>query len=54
MARRAGRHHLQLLIESPDRGALQGFLRRWLPAVDALPDGRRVRWSLDVDPIETQ
>ncbi len=54
MARRAGRHHAQLLIESPDRASLQGFLRRWLPAVDALPDGRRVRWSLDVDPIETQ
>jgi primosomal protein N' (replication factor Y) len=54
MARRAGRHHAQLLVESTERAALQGFLRRWLPAVDALPEGRRVRWSLDVDPLETQ
>ena len=54
MARRAGRHHAQLLVESPARAALQGFLRRWLPAVDSLPEGRRVRWSLDVDPLETQ
>jgi len=54
MARRAGRHHAQLLIESAERPALQGFLRRWLPAVDTLAEARRVRWSLDVDPLETQ
>ncbi|MCU0951712.1 MAG: primosomal protein N' [Burkholderiaceae bacterium] len=52
MARRAGRHHAQLLLESADRGALQRFLAQWIPQVDALPEARRVRWDLDVDPLD--
>jgi primosomal protein N' (replication factor Y) len=52
MARRAGRHHAQLLVESADRAALHRFLDEWLPALQALPTARRVRWALDVDPIE--
>jgi primosomal protein N' (replication factor Y) len=52
MAKRAGRYHAQLLIESPDRTALHRFLHVWLPAVEQLPGARRVRWALDVDPIE--
>jgi primosomal protein N' (replication factor Y) (superfamily II helicase) len=52
MAKRAGRHHAQLLLESADRTALHRFLDAWLPVLEALPSGRRVRWALDVDPIE--
>jgi primosomal protein N' (replication factor Y) len=52
LARKAGRFHAQLLIESPDRGALQRFLAAWIPEVEALRSGRRVRWALDVDPLE--
>jgi primosomal protein N' (replication factor Y) len=52
MAKRAGRHHAQLLVESADRGALHRFLEAWLPQVEQLPSARRVRWALDVDPIE--
>ncbi|MGH8140202.1 MAG: primosomal protein N' [Steroidobacteraceae bacterium] len=52
MARRAGRYHAQLLIESPERGALHRFLDAWLPEVEQLQSARRVRWALDVDPIE--
>ncbi len=52
MARRAGRHHAQLLLESAERGALHRFLNAWLPAVEALPEARKVRWALDVDPLE--
>ncbi|MCP5328230.1 MAG: primosomal protein N' [Steroidobacteraceae bacterium] len=52
MARRAGRHHAQLLVESTDRGALHRFLDAWLPEVGALPEARKVRWALDVDPLE--
>jgi primosomal protein N' (replication factor Y) len=52
MARRAGRHHAQLLLESDDRGRLHRFLDAWLPRVESLPSARRVRWALDVDPIE--
>jgi primosomal protein N' (replication factor Y) len=52
MAKRAGRHHAQLLVESTDRAALHRFLDAWLPEVEQLHSSRRVRWALDVDPIE--
>jgi primosomal protein N' (replication factor Y) len=52
MAKRAGRHHAQLLVESAERGALHRFLDAWLPEVEQLQSARRVRWALDVDPIE--
>lgn len=52
MARRADRHHAQLLIESADRAVLHRLLDAWLPAIEDLPSARRVRWSLDVDPLE--
>ncbi len=54
MARRAGRHHAQLLVEHAGRSGLQDFLRAWLPEVERLPEARRVRWALDVDPIDIQ
>jgi primosomal protein N' (replication factor Y) len=52
MPLRAGRHRGQLLIEAQTRGALHGALRPWYPALSTLPTARRVRWSLDVDPID--
>jgi primosomal protein N' (replication factor Y) len=52
MAKRAGRYHAQLLIESADRAHLHGFLGTWLPEVERLKSARAVRWSLDVDPLE--
>jgi primosomal protein N' (replication factor Y) (superfamily II helicase) len=52
MAKRAGRHHAQLLVESSERGTLHRFLQSWLPQLEQLPSARKVRWALDVDPIE--
>ena len=52
MAKRAGRYHAQLLLESTDRTSLHRFLAAWLPEVEQLKSARRVRWALDVDPIE--
>ena len=52
MAKRAGRHRAQVLIESADRGALHQFLDAWLGIVAGLPSAKRVHWALDVDPIE--
>jgi len=52
MARRAGRHHAQLLIESDARTVLQRFLTDWMPAVEALRGTHGLHWSLDVDPQE--
>jgi primosomal protein N' (replication factor Y) len=52
MARRAGRHRAQLLVESTARPALQNFLAQWLPEVVKLRAPRALRWSMDVDPAE--
>ncbi len=52
MERRAGRYRAQLLLESATRAPLKELLDRWLPAIEALKASRRVRWSVDVDPIE--
>jgi primosomal protein N' (replication factor Y) len=52
MALRAGQQRGQLLIEADRREVLRGMLRPWQQALTALPSGRKVRWSLDVDPID--
>ncbi len=52
MERRAGRFRAQLLVECAQRAPLHQLLARWLPLVEALPSARRVRWTLDVDPLE--
>jgi primosomal protein N' (replication factor Y) len=52
MARRADRHHAQVLLESADRTSLHRFLQEWVPIIETLPTARRVRWALDVDPLE--
>ena len=52
MPRRAGAHRAQILIEAADRSKLHAFLPTWLNAVRALPQARKVRWSIDVDPID--
>ena len=54
MARRADRYHAQLLIESAERGPLHRFIDDWLPQVESLARTRRVRYALDVDPIDIQ
>jgi len=52
MARRAGAHRGQVLLEATERAALQAFLPPWLDALRALPGERALRWSIDVDPID--
>jgi primosomal protein N' (replication factor Y) len=52
MPLRAGRHRGQLLLEAPSRQTLHAMLRSWQLALAALPAARKVRWSLDVDPID--
>lgn len=42
----------QLLLEATHRPALQSLLRHWLVQLDALPESRKVRWQLEVDPLE--
>jgi primosomal protein N' (replication factor Y) (superfamily II helicase) len=52
MPLRAGRYRGQLLLEASSRSTLHGMLRTWQLALAGLPSTRRVRWSLDVDPID--
>jgi primosomal protein N' (replication factor Y) len=52
MPLRAGRHRGQLLLEATSRQRLHAMLRPWQLALAALPAARKVRWSLDVDPID--
>ena len=52
MARRAGRYRAQLLLQSSDRRALHAVLGDLRPALENEPAARKVRWSIDVDPIE--
>lgn len=42
----------QLLVESSQRPVLQAFLRIWLAAIGELAIPRRLRWQLEVDPLE--
>ncbi len=52
MARRAGRYRAQLLLQSVDRRLLHEVLRELRPMLEADPTARKVRWSIDVDPVE--
>ncbi len=52
MERREGRHRAQLMVRAPRRGELQRFLQRWSRELETLGAARKVRWSLDVDPME--
>ncbi|MBU6198648.1 MAG: primosomal protein N' [Xanthomonadaceae bacterium] len=52
MPRRAGSHRGQLLLSAANRKALHAFLPDWLVHLRELREARRVRWSIDVDPVD--
>jgi len=52
MEKRRGRHRAQLLVQSPRRKPLGDFLRRLIRAAESRRAARKVRWSVDVDPME--
>jgi primosomal protein N' (replication factor Y) len=52
MERRAGRYRAQVLLHAATHSPLQKFMSTWLPALEALPEARRVRWSIDVDALD--
>ncbi len=51
LARLAGKARAQVLVQSAQRPALHALLRDWTDTLYALRPGK-VRWLLDVDPIE--
>ena len=52
MPRRAGYSRYQLLLQSNQRAALHHFLDELIPAITALKPGKKLRWSLDIDPVD--
>lgn len=53
VSRVANMERLQMLVESPTRGALQRLLWLWMPELHALKREHRglQRWAVDVDPL---
>ena len=52
-AKRSGRYRWQLLLQHPSRAVLQRLLKSSLPLIGTLPQTRKVKWSLDIDPSES-
>lgn len=52
MEKRAGRFRTQLLLQSNKRSNLHQLSRLLIEAVEGLPESRKVRWSVDVDPVD--
>jgi primosomal protein N' (replication factor Y) len=52
MPRRAGFQRAQLLLSCATRPPLHAALEAALPGIRESPDARKVRWSLDVDPVD--
>lgn len=52
MERRAGRYRAQLLVLGQQRSSLHQLLHLLLFTLEQQPQARRVRWSIDVDPMD--
>jgi len=52
LGKKAGHFRYQLLLQHASRSALQRLGPPLLAALDKLPLARKVRWSVDVDPVD--
>jgi primosomal protein N' (replication factor Y) len=50
MQKRVGKYRAQLLLQSTNRKLLHESLSQWLPKLPS--SGQKIRWSLDIDPID--
>ncbi len=50
LAKRAGKHRWQLLLQTPSRSTMQAILTSSKTAIQLLPLANKVRWSLDIEP----
>ena len=53
MERRAGRYRTQIMLQCAERKPLHLLLRTALSRLNQLQEARKVRWSIDIDPIDT-
>jgi len=51
MFKRGGQYHAQLLVSAEQRPALHQWLAGWIQHVERDKTARRVKWSIDVDPV---
>jgi len=51
MPKRAGRFRAQLMLQQDDRKGRTQLLQQWINLLQDLALSRKVRWSLDVDPV---
>ena len=52
MERLKGMERGQLLLQANSRAALQRLLKIWMPEIKGFLLANKVRWSLDIDPLE--
>lgn len=52
LGKKAGHFRAQLILQTGKRASLQRLGNVLVRALDALPLGKRVRWSVDVDPLD--
>ncbi len=52
MQKRAGLYRFQLLIQSTKRNLLHSLINELLTKIQGIPDAKRVKWSIDIDPID--
>ncbi|MDC9615090.1 primosomal protein N' [Xenorhabdus khoisanae] len=51
-SKRGGRYRWQLMVQHPSRIFLQKMMAGIYPQITALPQARKVKWNIDVDPTE--
>jgi len=52
MQRKSGRFRAQLLLGGKSRAAVRRTAERIVELAESLPEGKRLRWSVDIDPLE--
>lgn len=52
MERLGGKYRAQLLLQAERRSLLNTALARLTVNLDTLPDAKKTRWSIDVDPVD--
>jgi len=52
MEKRASMFRMQMIIEADKRSSVQLFLHALIARMEEHPDNRKVRWSVDVDPLD--
>ncbi len=50
IAKRAGKYRWQLLVQTQSRPVMQRLLSSAKPVIQMLPNAKKVRWSLDIEP----